>query len=134
MELILSAAWLGLVVWLISRAFPATIRLQLLHRSHWLPGQADLDGITALRADMRLGTVAQTQQLVRIAARYGFESTAFQAASGSLRQFGENILMYLLVLASNPAAMRADVLRRDHALVYLSRAALERRYGGTRAR
>jgi len=42
--------------------------------------------------------------------------------------------MYLLVLASNPAAMRADVLRRDHALVYLSRAALERRYGGTRAR
>ena len=110
------------------------VDISLWELAHWLPRQADLDDIMALRADMRLGTVAQTQQLVRIAAHYGFESTAFQAASGSLRQFGENILMYLLVLASNPAAMRADVLWRDHALVYLSRAALERRYGGTRAR
>jgi YkoP domain len=110
------------------------VDVSLRELAHWLPTQPGLDDITALRADMRLGTVAQCQQLVRIAARYGFESTAFQAATGSLRQFGENILMYLLVLATNPAAIRADVLWRDHALVYLSRAALERRYGGTRAR
>ena len=100
--------------------------------TYWLRRQADLNDIVALRADMRLGTVAQSQQLVRIAARYGFESTDFRAETGSLRQFGENILMYLLVLATNPAAIRTDVLWRDHALVYLSRAALERRYGGAR--
>lgn len=104
----------------------------LREMARWLARQPDHADIAALRADMRLGTVAQSQQLVRIAARYGFESAAFQAETGSLRQFGENILMYLLVLAANPVAIRTDVLWRDHALVYLSRAALERRYGGAR--
>jgi hypothetical protein len=104
----------------------------LREMARWLARQPDHADIAALRADMRLRTVAQSQQLVRIAARYGFESSAFRAEAGSLRQLGENILMYLLVLAANPAATRSDVLWRDHALVYLSRAALERRYGGAR--
>jgi hypothetical protein len=98
----------------------------------WLVQQPDLDEIAALRADMRIGTADQTQQLVRITARYGFESAAIRVETGSLRQLGENILMCLLVLAANPAAIRTDVLWRDHALVYLSRAALERRFGGGR--
>ena len=112
------------------RAVGASLR----ELARWLPRQADHADIAALRADMRLATVAQSQQLVRIVTRYGFESAAFRAETGSLRQLGENILMYLLVLAANPAAIRTDVLWRDHALVYLSRAALERRYGsvGTR--
>ena len=100
----------------------------------WLTEQTDLTNIAALRADMRLGTVGQSQQLVRIAGRYGFESAAFRAETGSLRQFGENILLYLLILAANPAARRTDVFWRDHALVYLSRASLGRRYGGAGTR
>jgi hypothetical protein len=110
------------------RAVDASLR----ELARWLARQADHADIAALQADMRLGTVAQSQQLVRIAGRYGFESAVFPTESGSLRQFGENILIYLLVLAANPVAIRTDVLWRDHALVYLSRAALERRYGGAR--
>ena len=108
------------------------VEISLRELAQFLPSRHDLDDISALRADARFGTVAQSQQLVRIAGRYGFESAAFRAETGSLRQLGENILIYLLVLAANPAAVRADVLWRDHALVYLSRAALERRYGRTR--
>ncbi len=50
--------------------------------------------------------------------------------SGSLHHFGENLLIFLLVLATNPVAFGTAALRRDHNLVYLWRAALERRYGG----
>jgi YkoP domain len=112
-----------------ARQIHRAIDTSLRELAHWLARQRDHNDIAAVRADMRLGTVAQSQQLARIAARYGFESAGFRAESGSLKQFGENILMYLLVLAANPAAIRTDVLWRDHALVYLSRAALERRYG-----
>jgi hypothetical protein len=41
----------------------------------------------------------------------------------------ENLFICLLVLATNPVALRAPVLRRHHKLVYLSRAVLETRYG-----
>jgi hypothetical protein len=110
------------------------IDLSLRELARSLAGRHDLDDIAALRADMRVGTAEQTRQLARIAGRYGFEAAAFQADTGSLRQLGENIMIYLLVLAANPVAVRADVLwRRDHALVYLSRVALERRYGGMQA-
>ena len=49
--------------------------------------------------------------------------------SGSLHRVGENILIFLLVLATNPVTAETPVLRRDHKLVYLSRAPLDRRYG-----
>ena len=106
------------------------VDVSLRELARWLACEGDLADMAALRADMRLAAVAQSGQLVRITAHYGFESAAFRAETGSLRQLGENILIYLLVLAANPAAIRTDVLWRDHALVYLSRAALERRYGG----
>jgi YkoP domain len=116
-----------------ARRLSRAVDISLRELAQSLAGQYDLDDIAALRADMRLGPTARSQQLARIAARYGFESAAFRAETGSLRQFGENILICLLLLAANPAAIRTDVLRRDHALVYLSRAGLERRYGGARA-
>ena len=102
----------------------------------WRPTrcQSDLDDIAALRADMRLGPVEKSPQLVRLMGRYGFEpaAEAIRAGSwrsGSLHHFDENILIFLLLLATNPVAVGALVLRRDHKLVYLSRAALMRRYG-----
>ena len=116
------------VAW--ARQTNRAVGTSLRELARWLAGQPDLADIAALRADMRLATGAHSRQLMRIATHLGFESTAFRAETGSLRQLGENILMYLLVLAANPAAIRTDVLRRDHALFYLSRAALERRYGG----
>lgn len=114
----------------LSRVLQTSLRLL----ADYLDDTPDLDGIAALRADMSLGTVEQSAQLLRLASRYGFEP-ADEAIhlgywqSGSLHRFGENILIFLLVLATNPVAAGAPVLRRDHELVYLSRAALERRYG-----
>jgi hypothetical protein len=53
---------------------------------------------------------------------------------GRIHRLGWNFLMFLLVLATDPIALRMDVFWRDHALVYLSRAALGRRYGGVTSR
>ncbi len=71
---------------------------------------------------------------MRLSARYGFEPAAEPVPAGywhagGLHRIGENILIFMLVLATNPVAAGPPVLRRDRKLVYLSRAALERRYG-----
>ena len=114
----------------LSRAVPASLR-QL---AAYLDADPGLDDIAALRADMRLGPPEKSPQLVRLMGRYGFEPAAETVRagywrSGSLHHLGENILIFLLLLATNPVAVGTPVLRRDHKLVYLSRAALVRRYG-----
>lgn len=116
------------------RQMHRALEVSLSELACWLAHEPDLGDITAVRADMRIATARQSQQLTRIVARYGFESAAWQTDTVSLRQFGENILMYLLVLAANPVATRSNILWRDHALVYLGRGTLERRYGATRNR
>ena len=81
---------------------------------------------------MRLGTADRGSQLARMAARYGFEpACGALEGCGPVHRLAENLFIMLLVLAANPAALRTPVLRRDHALVYLSRLALERRYAVT---
>lgn len=90
--------------------------------------RADLQDATAVVADMALGTEGRGGQIVRMAKRYGFENVEDSSGEtrGSLHRFGENILMLLLVLASNPAAARLSVLRRSRRRVYLSREGLRR--------
>ena len=90
----------------------------------------DLDPVVAVCADMRLATARQSAQLARIVSRFGFEAEKDSRVGrpGRLRLFGENILMVLLVLATNPIAFRAAVLRRDHARVIISRPKLLRLY------
>ena len=90
----------------------------------------DLDAVVAICADMRLATAQQSAQLARIVSRYGFEAAKDSRAGrpGLLRLIGENILMVLLVLATNPIAFRAEILRRGHARVVISRAKLLRLY------
>jgi hypothetical protein len=110
------------------------IEVSMLELARYLAECPELDDIKGVRGDMRLGTAEQSAQLARLAARYGFEAIAEAVgadnfSSGSLHRLGENILIFLLVLATNPVAVGAPVLRRDHKLVYLSRSALTRRYG-----
>lgn len=91
-----------------------------------------LEEVTALRADMRLGTAAQSAQLTRIVARYGLEpGVGGPENHGTLQQLAENMFIMLLVLAANPASLRAPILRRSHTPVYVSRLALLRRYAET---
>jgi hypothetical protein len=114
-----------------AREMTRRVELSMYALARHLKWTRGLDDIVAIRGDMLLGTAAQNGQLVRIAARYGFEP----AASGpsvfgpaTVKLFAENVFICLLVLATNPAALRTPVLRRSHKLVYLSRAALETRY------
>lgn len=110
----------------ISRAIDAS----LSDLARYLAAEPALDDVVALRADLRLGAVDHTGQLLRLAARYGFESVrTIHDSEGTFRRIGENFLIFLLVMAFNPAAVRGPALSRDHKLVYLSRGALEQRYG-----
>ena len=109
--------------------------LSLRELAAFLDGRRDLDDIIAICANMSLEPAERSAKLVRFVSRFGFERIA-AANSRSLRQqmhwLGENILISMMVLARNAAALRADTLRRDRTLVFLSRRELRRRYGFAR--
>lgn len=109
-----------------SRAVDTSLRELARHMAQY----SDLDAAVAVCADMRLATAKQTAQLTRIVSRYGFEAAKDSRVGrpGVLRLIGENILMVMLVLATNPIAFHAAILRRGHARVIISRAKLLRLY------
>ena len=103
--------------------------------ARFLDDRRDLDGVVAICANMSLEPAERSAQLTRFVGRFGFERIA-AADPRSLRQqmhwLGENILISMMVLARNAAALRSDTLRRDRTLVFLSRRELRRRYGVAR--
>jgi hypothetical protein len=109
-----------------SRAIESSLRELARH----LTQSNDLHSVVAVCADMRLAPARQCPQLTRIVSRFGFETAQDPRLGrpGFLRRIGENILMVMLVLATNPIAFRAAVLRRDHARVVISRGKLLRLY------
>ena len=113
----------------VSRALDTSLRELARHVAQ----SGDLDALVAVCADMRLAPARQNARLARIVGRYGFEAAKDSRVGrpGPLRLIGENILMVLLVLATNPSAFRAAVLRRDHSRVVISRAKLLRLYRAT---
>src|SRR5215469_8179801 len=111
-----------------NRAFDSSLHeLEL-----YLEAREDLDDVKAICGNVPFAPTARSAQLARFVGRFGFERIAVND-SQSLRQrvhwLGENILISMLVLAHNAAALRADTLWRDRTLVFLSRPALQRRYG-----
>jgi hypothetical protein len=114
-----------------AREFTRRIDLSMRSLARHLRWNRSLDDVVALRGDMRLGTAEQSGQLARLAGRYGFEpagANGFDIGIGTAQRLAQNVFICLLVLATNPVALRAPVLRRHHKLVYLSRAVLETRY------
>ena len=115
-----------------ARRVNQAFELSLRELAAFLDGRRDLDDVVAVCANLSLEPAERSTQLVRFVGRFGFERIA-AASSRSLRQqmhwFGENILISMIVLARNAAALRADTLRRDRTLVFLSRRELWRRYG-----
>jgi hypothetical protein len=101
----------------------------------FLDGRRDLNDVIAICANMSLSPAERSAQLVRFVSRFGFERIA-AVNSRSFRQqmhwFGENILISMMVLARNAAALRVDTFRRDRTLVFLSCRELRRRYGFAR--
>jgi hypothetical protein len=114
-----------------ARRLSRAIDFSLKELARYLSEHPELDEIVAMRASMRLGREEKNRQLAYLSARYGFEDvvTRHRAASRPLHRLGENVLVLLLVLATNPMALRVSVLLRTQKVVYLPRAALHRRYG-----
>ncbi len=120
-----------------ARTFRDRLTLSLRELAQYVRAHRDLDDVAAVGANLAQGTHEQRAQLTNIMRRFGFAPPADLAAFGSdavLRRFGENILISFMVMAQNPVALRADTLRRDRTLLFMSRTALLDRYGqGTRA-
>jgi hypothetical protein len=75
------------------------------------------------------GTRSQSGQVARIMGYYGFETipeTGALSLGERLHRFGENILISMIVLAHNAAALRSDTLARVRVPIFLSRRALEK--------
>jgi hypothetical protein len=89
----------------------------------YLACHPEFDSVAALTAVVGLRAAEHGDQIARMAQRYGFESRP-AGSGGRLHSLGENILMLLLVLATNPASARLSVLRRGRIEMYLSRKAL----------
>ncbi len=100
--------------------------------ARYLASHPDLADITAIWTDAPSGTPTQSEQLARIMARFGFETIAESAPltiGQCLRRFGENILISLIVFVQNAGALRIDTLKRVRVPIYLSRRALEKKFG-----
>jgi len=110
-----------------ARQISRGIDLSLRHLAQHLASEPELDHVAAIRADIALGA---SDRLLRLSARFGFEkpNTDVEPPGGVIHRFGENILVFMLIMASNPASIRMPVLWRDRMPVYLSRAVLEWRY------
>lgn len=101
----------------------------------YLGTRPEFDDVRMIRAKMSFGPAARSDQIARIVAHYGFERVAApqpRAPIERMRRLGENILVSLLVLVGNSASLKADTLRRDRTLTFLSRRKLERFHGSGR--
>jgi YkoP domain len=95
----------------------------------YLERHSELDEVLAICGDARFGLSEQSEQLARISERYGFEVADSKTdASWAVHRIAENLLIWLLALATNPATAKKSVFRRNRSLVYLSRRTLEQRY------
>ncbi|TMJ87638.1 MAG: hypothetical protein E6G76_12425 [Alphaproteobacteria bacterium] len=99
----------------------------------YLAARPDLDDIAVLRCTLMFASPERDEQMARLLGRYGFELVSGGGAPTFLeraRHFGENIQISLIVLLRNASALRRDTLRRGRTRMFISRRALEQRYGG----
>jgi YkoP-like protein len=99
----------------------------------YLAMRPDLADIAVVRCTLMFASPERDAQMARLLGRYGFELVPGASAltlSEHARRFGENIQISLVVLTRNRAALRRDTLRRGRTRMFMSRHALEQRYGG----
>lgn len=116
-----------------ARQMQQAIATSLRELAQFLQSRPDLDDVAIIRGDVPSGTRAQTEQLARIMARYGFEAIAEPEnlpISEQVHRLGENILVSLIVFAQNARTLRLDTLQRVRLPIFLSRRALEKKFGG----
>jgi hypothetical protein len=105
---------------------------QSLHQLvRYLATRPELDDIAVVRCTLLFAAPERDEP--RLLGRYGFQlvpGARTLTLSGRARRFGENIQISLVVLVRNAVALRRDTLRRGRTRVFMSRRALEQRYGG----
>jgi hypothetical protein len=97
--------------------------------ARYLATRPDLADVAVICGYVPSGTRSQSGQVARIMGYYGFETipeTAALSLGERLHRFGENILISMIVLAHNAAALRSDTLARVRVPIFLSRRALEK--------
>ncbi len=112
----------------VNRAF----KQSLCELSDFLNSRQDFHDVIAICGDLSLEPSWRSAQLKRFVARFGFEPVAASQSWSLSRRahwLGQNILISMMVLAHNAGALRADTFWRDRVPVFLSRRALDRRYG-----
>ena len=100
----------------------------------FLVRRPDLDDISVLRAITAFGARERSAGNMLLMQRYGFEPTADMkpaTMSERGRRLADNVLMTLMVLAHNPAALRSDTLFRGRTFLFMSRRVLKARYGAS---
>jgi hypothetical protein len=116
-----------------ARQMHLSFRQSLQQLVRYLATRPDLDDIAVVRCTLLFAAPERDDQMARLLGRYGFELVPGESAltlSERARRFGENIQISLIVLVHNAAALRRDTLRRGRTRVFMSRRALEQRYGG----
>jgi hypothetical protein len=83
--------------------------------------------VQAVHGCVTFGNCWQRGQMNPAAARFGFELVPTEIPSG-LHRMGEDILIWCLTRAFNPAALRRHRFRRDRTELWTSRASLVRGY------
>jgi hypothetical protein len=119
-----------------ARQMQRCISISLHELARYLSSRPDLCDISVVCGDVPSATRGQCQQIQYIMAYYGFEAImeAGQPPLGErIHRLGENILISLTVFAQNPAALRPDTLMRVRVPIYLSRRALEGKFGSASA-
>jgi len=109
------------------------VRNQLLHSLQALTLHVESEPawrhIRALRGEAALSTRLGMAQVRRVAERFGFERVPMDSSLLSrLHALGESFTLWGLTRAFNPAALSRQPFLRDHHELWISRAALLRRY------
>ena len=113
------------------RQFNRCFAESLRELAQFLMSEPELRNITIVRANMSVGSKAQSDSLYGIVSRHGFEVFPDDVGLSlpvHVRRFGENILYWLLTLVCNLAAARSNKFWRTRSWIYLSRRVLERKY------
>jgi hypothetical protein len=120
-----------------ARQMQRAMACSLRELARYIASRPDLGDVAAIWGNAPSGTSAQSGQLARIMARFGFEAVIEPEHLGlgeRLHRFGENILISLVVFARNAGALRADTLNRARLPIYMSRRVMEREFGGVEER
>jgi YkoP domain len=114
-----------------ARRMKQAIAVSLRELAGYLAMRPDLADVAVICGSVPSGTKSQSGQVARIMGYYGFETIADTeplSLGQRLHRFGENILISMIVLAHNAAALRSDTLARVRVPIFVSRRALEQEF------